>query len=109
MRQFPQLTQPPLPPFTFPLLPLLGLSLSFPRSLHGNSSCNMKRFLVLPMLLLAFLHFTFYIGKIVFKMQKNPLNYSKHKQAMIYGTATNGILAACNRNMAQSEYQVKAI
>jgi len=56
---------------------------------------------------LAVLHFTFYIGKIAFKMRKIQqsskkehwgiqLNYSKHKQAMMYGTRheTKGEIAA---------------
>lgn len=73
MRQFHQLTHPLQLPFLcypFKVSLYLLLSLSLPHSQLGNSSCNMQRFLVLPMLLLAFLHFTFYIGKIVLKMQK---------------------------------------
>lgn len=37
-----------------------------------------------------------------FQNAKNPLNYSKHKQAMIYGTETNGTHTACNRYMLPS-------
>lgn len=93
MRQFHQLTQPPTNPPTFLCYPfkvflylLLSLSPSLSVRQQQLQHAAIARVADAVAGIFAF-HVLHWQNR--FKNAKNPLNYSKHKQAMIYGTETN--------------------